>query len=165
MFSIILTIIGIALTTALAALWVNYSPITAAISLKSRTLAESGLKALHDGSVRYIKSVTDVDGIAHLPAPGTNLHLQLQPAFVFFPAAPTNMEWTVQSAMYGGYPAIAICLKPTGLLDPAAARGVISIKNQFSPTAIFSGEGCGITGNGQGTHITYWVIAQHHAAS
>lgn len=164
MFSIILSIIGIALVSALAALFVNYSPIDATISLKSRTLAENGIKALHDGSVRYIKSITDADGIVHLPAPGTNLHLQLQPAFVFFPAAPANMQWTAQSAMYGGYPAIAICLTPTGLIDPAAARGVISIKNQFAPTAIFSGESCGLTSNGQGTHITYWVIAQHHAA-
>lgn len=164
MFGIILSIIGISLAAALAGLFINYTPIDAIISSKAKQLTEQGIKALHDGSVKYVKSVTDHDGISYLPTPGTNLFYQLQPAFVFFPAAPTNMEWTVASSMYAGYPAISVCLRPTGAVDAAAVKGVTHAKNNFPSAAIFMGESCGATSNGQGTHLTYWIVARHHTS-
>ncbi|MDD2222834.1 MAG: hypothetical protein PHF42_05270 [Pseudomonas sp.] len=162
MFGIILSIIGISLAAALAGLFVSYTPIDAMLSSKSRQLTEQGMKSLHDGSVRYIKSVTDQDGISYLPAPGTNLHHQLQPAFAFFPAAPSNMAWTVESGMFSGYPAISICLRPIDEVDPPTAKGVVTAKNSFPSASTFIGESCGATSNGQGTHLTYWVVARHH---
>src|SRR3989344_1051008 len=123
MFRILMVIVSIALFATVTLVTINYIPIDALIAFKARSKEQEGLQSLAAGSVRYIKSVTDVNGITTLPAPGTDLSATLQPTFAFIPVAPSGMSWKVESSTYSGMPAVAICLFPSGAIDDATQRG------------------------------------------
>lgn len=162
MFSILMVIVSIALFATVTLVTINYIPIDALIAFKARSKAQEGLQSLAAGSVRYIKSVTDVNGITTLPAPGTDLSATLQPTFAFIPVAPSGMGWKVESSTYSGMPAVAICLFPSGTIDDATQRGVASVRAQFPAAAVFVSSNCQAVSNGTGAYVTYWVIANHH---
>ena len=162
MFGLLMVLMTIVMFAALTALTINYIPIDALMAFKARTQAQEGMEAIAEGSVRYIKSVTDIDGYTALPAPGTPLNSIIQPTFAFLPKAPHGMSWTVESATYSGLPAVAICLHPIAQVDPVTQRGVVSMVNHFPAAAMFVGSECKALANGAGSSVTYWVVAQHH---
>lgn len=162
MIGFVMAILGIALVSIVAVVSVNHVPIDAFLSTKARLTTTQGVNALRDGAVRYIQSITDEDGVAHLPAQGTNLNGVLQPAFAFIPPAPLQAQWVVQSASYQGLPAISICLSPSPGTDAAVLRGITSAKNQLPAAATFMGSACMSTSNSPGNYLTHWVIARHH---
>lgn len=161
MFGLVMAIISIALFSAIALVTMNHIPIDALIASKARAKTQEGMQSLAAGSVRYIKSVTDVNGVVSLPAPGTDLSGVIQPNFAFIPAAPTGMTWSIHSATYSGLPAVAICLQPVSTIDEATRRGVASVQGQFPAAAVFVNSSCEALSNGSGGHVTYWVIASH----
>lgn len=161
MFGLVMAIISIALFSAVTLVTMNYIPIDALIASKARAKTQEGMQALAAGSARYIKSVTDINGVATLPAPGTDLSGVIQPNFAFIPAAPAGMSWSILSSSYSGLPAIAICLQPVSTIDEATRRGVVSVQGQFPAAAVFVNSGCEALSNGSGAHVTYWVIASH----
>lgn len=161
MFSLLMVLMSVVMFSAVTLVTMNYIPVDALVAHKARTKAQTGMQALAAGAVRYIKTVTDVDGVTSLPAPGTDLASIIQPAFAFIPAPPAGMAWSVTSANYSGLPAIAICLYPTASVDEVIARGAASIQNQFPPSAMFVANTCQSQANGAGSHVTYWVVASH----
>lgn len=162
MFGLMCVVMAIALFSTISAITINHIPVDAIIATKTQSRIQTGMTTLAEGSARYIKSVTDVNGNANLPPPGTDLSAALQPAFAFIPPAPPGMAWTVVSALYSGLPAVAICLQPSGAVEPGIQRGIDAAKKQFSPAAMFIGGSCQLTANGAGAHMTYWVLANHH---
>lgn len=162
MFSLLMVLISIAMLSAITLATINYIPVDALIAYKARIKAQDGIKQISEGSIRYIKSVTDIDGNVFLPAPGTDLLSTIQPRFAFIPPAPVGMAWSIESSSYAGMPSIAICLYPVSTMNEVIARGVSSVKNNFSSAAIFVGDSCNATSNGSGSYVTYWVIAGHH---
>ena len=162
MFGLMSVILSIALFSTFAATVINYIPVDAIIASKTQSRVLTGMETLAEGSARYIRSVTDVNGNAALPQPGTEMSSLLQPGFAFIPAAPKGMTWSVTSSTYSGLPAIAICLQPNGVVEPGIQRGIESAKRHLPPAAAFLGAGCQLTVDGAGAHMTYWVVANHH---
>ena len=163
MFGLLMALMSIAMLSAVSVAMVNYMPVDALIAYKARTKTHDGFKQIASGAVRYIKSVSDANGNAFLPAPGTDLSTALQPAFVYIPPAPAGMAWSVVSSSYGGWPAIAICLHPQSTVDPVVARGVLSVQPQFPSASMFVSSTCNAVANSTGNNVTYWVIANHHS--
>ncbi len=162
MFGLMCVVMAIALFSTITAVTINHIPVDAIIATKTQSRVQTGVTTLAEGAARYIKSVTDVNGNANLPPPGTDLSAVIQPAFTFIPPAPQGMAWTVVSSSYSGLPAIAICLQPSGSVEPGIQRGIDAAKKQFSPAATFVGSSCQLMTNGVGAHLTYWVLANHH---
>lgn len=165
MFSLITAIVSIALFSAIAAVTINHIPVDALITFKAREKTQEGLRSLAAGANRYIKSVTSVNGVPTLPAPGTDLSAYIQPAFAFIPAAPAGMNWSIRSSSYAGLPAVAICLEPSSQIDEATRRGIASVQGQFPAAALFVSSSCGAQSNGSGAYLTYWVVASHSSGT
>lgn len=162
MFGLIMVLLSIAMMSAFTMATITYFPMDALLAHKARTKAREGIEVLSSGAIRYIKVVTDANGVTTLPPNGTDLSQVLQPNYAFIPPAPNGMEWSIVSSFYSGLPAISICLKPMGQLDDATQRGVESIKAQFPSAAMFVSSQCQAQANATGSYVTFWVVANHH---
>ncbi|MBV7542139.1 hypothetical protein [Acidovorax sp. sic0104] len=163
MFGLLMVMFSIVLFSAVSVMAINYLPVDALLTMNARTNAVDGFTSLSGGAARYIRSVTDADGVAHLPAPGVDLTSALQPGYVFIPRAPKGMDWSIQSGVFQGLPAIGICLYPVGTIDEPTVRGVNSAMRKLPQAAAFASGGCNAQVNSGGAFVTYWVVANHHA--
>lgn len=162
MHALIMSILAIGLLASVTLMTLNYLPVDALQASKSRARAQQGFDALSAGSIRYIKSLTDPNGMVSLPAGGVEISGAIQPAFGFIPPAPNGMQWSVFSAHYSGLPAIAICLHPlSGNVEPAVLRGALSVKAEYPSAAVFVSDSCLSSPNPNGKSLTYWVVANH----
>lgn len=163
MFSLVLSIIGIALFAAVTATTLNYIPAEAHMRQLLQLDAERGLKSLENSTTRYLDANRDVNGNIVYPGAGINLVSAVTPAYGFLPAAVRKeMTWDVETGSLGGMPAVGICLKPIGSSTTGQRVVLLNLQAKMPVGSTFVAPNCYATSNtGEGSHLTYWLPLAH----
>lgn len=163
MFSIILTVIAIALMAAVTAVSLNYVPLDAQMRAMIQHDAAQGIKALDCAVSRYLDGNRDSSGNIIYPGDNVNLVPAVTPGYGFLPAnVRKQMTWAITTGELNSMPAVGICLKPIGASTPIQQQVLANLQAQEPVGSTFVGTGCNATANvAGGTTLTYWIPLAH----
>lgn len=161
--NLIYTIMALMISAVTAYAFIDHIPISALISSKVRAETTNSFQRLEAGVVNYMKSNRDINGVVTIPAPGSNMIPAIVPLHAFLQKPPNGTAWRIESSLYDSlYPSIYICAEPQMALSKQVKDGVEKASSVMAGNAVLANT-CGASVPvANGTHLTYWVIANHH---
>ncbi len=154
MFSLIISVLAIALFGVIVLAGINHLPADLGTKLQASTKASTGFSQLATAFYAYRD--------AHGSAPATaGWKDTLTPAYGFYPTPPSGLTWSYGTNSSGGY---WFCL--SGSFAQPQYRAAAALAEHYSAQAYFLAPACGATVNGtppesfpQNYAATYWVTA------
>lgn len=154
MFSLIISVLSIALFGVIVLAGITHLPADLGSRLQTSTQTATGFSQLATAFYAYRD--------AHGSAPAvTGWADTLTPAYGFYPTPPKGLTWSYGDNGTGGY---WFCL--SGAFTKSQHQAVTALAEQYSAQAYFLAPACGATANGappasfpQTYAATYWVTA------
>lgn len=154
MFSLIISVLSIALFGVIVLAGINHLPADLGSRLQTSTQAATGFSQLATAFYAY----RDAQGSAPDAAGWADT---LTPAYGYYPTPPKGLAWSYGSNGAGGY---WFCL--SGNYTRAQHQAASALAEQYSVQAYFLAAACGATVNGAPPETfphsyaaTYWVTA------
>lgn len=176
MVNLVIVIISIALTAAILAASLQYIPMDAMQRNQMAVELTASVSEYQAGVGRYLVAQRErippqVAGelspgyIIPWVGAGVDLYAQITPKYLFEPKGMPNTSWQVQTALYGGLEAVAICLQPAPgkQLTPNEQATMARVQAKFRGGSLYLNSTCNATSNVEGgTYLTLWVPISHY---
>lgn len=167
MVNLLLVVLSIALLSALTAISIGHVPAAALQRQVLHKETTTGLRLLHNATVRYFETHRDADNKVIYPGANIDMMPLLVPAYGFMPAnVRSTFTWEAGTGYLFGLPASYICVKP---LNPVSAdaemmREVLKPIRANSPLgSAYMATVCGSNEDSPGgTYLTVWLILSHY---